>query len=70
MKAIDTPPGSEATLTSLVGTAAGALTATLAARLLGRPRPAKRRRARKAAPAAKRGQRTALGKGGGAHGQA
>jgi hypothetical protein len=66
-KALVSPLGSDPTFTNLVDVAAGALTATLAAKLLGRPRPAKRRRARQPVRA-KRGQRTALGKGGGRNG--
>lgn len=67
MKPIENTTGVERAVSALLGKTAETLTTTLAAKIMSRPRPAQRRRARPR-PAAPRDQRAALVKGGGRHG--
>ena len=67
MKPIENTTGVERAVSALLGKTAETITSKLVAKVLGRPRPAKRRRARPPVKA-KRGQRAALVQGGGRHG--
>ena len=68
MKTAETNNGSETLLPHLVSTAASAITATLAARLLGRSRSGSRRRKPKATGAPRSRQTVPARKGGVRHG--